>query len=590
MQTLADVLQGVQIAAFVALAAVCFRQWRSRRDEPAFWALLTFGLLAAVAASGPVTNAVAGDDPPEWLDKLVIALILLFPYFLFRFGASFGWPSRRVELAALALTAAVVVWTAVLPTIPGEGEARPRSFAIFIVAILVQWSALSLWVALRLWRAGRQQPTVVRYRMRILAAAAIGLSLVLVLAGVESESPPAWVEVVNSLLVLGVVVLFFAGFAPPRSLRKSWREPEEEILRRSVDDLLTAESPEAVLRSVLPQMAAMVGADAVALKDETGAVVGSHGVTPGLEAELDVEPSQSVGLFAGRRATVIELPATSGTVIVWTGPYAPFFGSAEFELLRSLGTFAQLALERSGVHAQEREARLALQQADEMKTQFVALASHELRAPAGVIHGIAQTLFLRADELQGEQLDALRRTLYEQTERMRRLVDQLLDLSRLEADAVRIDPQPFWVRNRIEEIVLMVGSEREHDMQIEVPPDLEAVADPDAFDRIVSNLIVNAFRYGAPPVRVRAEQRDRHFRVTVEDQGRGVPAEFVPRLFERFSRSEAAREEKGGAGLGLAIAKSFAHAHGGDLLYYDADPHGARFELVLPRPQGTPGQ
>jgi signal transduction histidine kinase len=588
MQTLADVLQGVQIAAFLALAAVCFRQWRARRDEPAFWALLTFGLLGAVAASGPVTNALA-DDPPEWLDKLVIALILLFPYFLFRFAASFGWPSRRVELAALALTAAVIVWTAVLPTIPGEGEPRPRSFVIFIVALLVQWSALSLWVALRLWWAGRQQPTVVRYRMRTLAAAAIGLSLVLILAGVESEDPPAWVDVVNSLLVLAIVLLFFVGFAPPRSLRKSWREPEEEMLRRSVDALLTAESPEAVLKSVLPQMAAMVGADAVALKDETGVVVGSHGLTPELEAGLDAEPAQRVGLFAGPRATVVELPATSGTVTVWTTPYAPFFGSSEFELLRTLGTFAQLALERSEVHAQEREARLALQQADEMKTQFVALASHELRAPAGVIHGIAQTLFLRGDELQGEQLAALQRTLYEQTERMRRLVDQLLDLSRLEADAVRIVPQPFWVRNRVEEIVLMVGSEREHELQIDVPPDLEAVADPDAFDRIVSNLIVNAFRYGAPPVRVHAEQRDRHFRVSVEDRGRGVPAEFVPLLFDRFSRSDAAREEKGGAGLGLAIAKSYAHAHGGDLLYHDADPQGARFELVLPRAQTAPG-
>ena len=590
METLADVLQYVQIAAFVALAAVCFRQWRARRDEPAFWALLTFGLLGAVVASGPVTTALAGDDPPEWLDKLVIALILLVPYLLFRFAASFGWPSRRVELAALALTAAVVVWTAVLPTVPQEGEPRPDSFVIFIFALLVQWSALSLWVALRLWRAGRGQPTVVRYRMRTLAAAAVGLSLVLILAGVESEDPPAWVDVVNSLLVLAVVLLFFVGFAPPRALRKSWRDPEEEMLRRSVDDLLTAESPEAVLSSVLPQMAAMVGAEAVALTDESGAVVGSHGVSPELEAELDAAPAQGVGLIARPRATVIDLPATSGTVIVWTTPYAPFFGSAEFELLRSLGTFAQLALERSGVHAQEREARLALQQADEMKTQFVALASHELRAPAGVIHGIAQTLFLRADELQGEQLHALRRTLYEQTERMRRLVDQLLDLSRLEADAVRIDPQPFWVRNRVEEIVLMVGSEREHDMQIDVAPDLEAVADPEAFDRIVSNLIVNAFRYGAPPVRVHAEQRDRHFRVTVEDRGRGVPTEFVPLLFDRFSRSETAREEKGGAGLGLAIAKSYAHAHGGDLIYHDAEPHGARFELVLPRSQGTADQ
>jgi signal transduction histidine kinase len=109
------------------------------------------------------------------------------------------------------------------------------------------------------------------------------------------------------------------------------------------------------------------------------------------------------------------------------------------------------------------------------------------------------------------------------------------------------------------------------------------VADPTAFDRIVSNLIVNALRYGALPIRIVAAQPDRHFRLAVEDSGDGVPAEFVPQLFERFTRSAASRAKRTeGAGLGLAIARSYAHAQGGELLYTDADPHGARFELVLP--------
>jgi signal transduction histidine kinase len=81
---------------------------------------------------------------------------------------------------------------------------------------------------------------------------------------------------------------------------------------------------------------------------------------------------------------------------------------------------------------------------------------------------------------------------------------------------------------------------------------------------------------------VRAEQTDRHFRLTVEDRGHGVVAEFVPDLFERFTRAENTRSTPGGTGLGLAIARSYARAHGGDLLYEDAAPHGARFRLVLP--------
>ena len=95
---------------------------------------------------------------------------------------------------------------------------------------------------------------------------------------------------------------------------------------------------------------------------------------------------------------------------------------------------------------------------------------------------------------------------------------------------------------------------------------------------------MNASRYGEAPIEVSAEQKDRHFRLSVSDHGRGVPAEFVPELFERFTRSGSSRRERTeGAGLGLAIAKSFAQAHGGDLLYEDVRPHGARFELVLPR-------
>ena len=94
------------------------------------------------------------------------------------------------------------------------------------------------------------------------------------------------------------------------------------------------------------------------------------------------------------------------------------------------------------------------------------------------------------------------------------------------------------------------------------------------------------FRLCLPQVRTPLQQiraqSDRHFRLSVEDSGLGVPREFVPDLFERFTRSEVSRRNVIGTGLGLAIARSYARAHGGDLFYEDADPHGARFQLVLP--------
>jgi signal transduction histidine kinase len=227
----------------------------------------------------------------------------------------------------------------------------------------------------------------------------------------------------------------------------------------------------------------------------------------------------------------------------------------------------------------------ALEQAhrlSQLKTQFVALAAHELRAPAAAIHGVTVTLRERGDDLREEQVELLQGTLYEQADRMRRLVDQLLDLSKLESDAIEISPVRIRVRERIEEILRQVAPQQLDDVSVEVDPELEPVVDPAALERILSNLIANAFRYGRPPVRVAAHQLDTHFRLWVEDRGDGVDPEFAPRLFDRFTRGTPTGD--GGAGLGLAIAQSYAQAQGGRLLYEDAEPGGARFQLVLPSP------
>jgi signal transduction histidine kinase len=142
------------------------------------------------------------------------------------------------------------------------------------------------------------------------------------------------------------------------------------------------------------------------------------------------------------------------------------------------------------------------------------------------------------------------------------------------------------VRARVEELLDSLAGDRAAEVTVEIPAELEVFADAHAFDRVVGNLVANALRYGASPVTVSAEQRDRHFRVVVEDRGPGVPAEFVPSLFERFAREDQSRDLAAGTGLGLAIARSYARAQRGELLYEPASPCGARFELVLPREAG----
>jgi hypothetical protein len=242
-------------------------------------------------------------------------------------------------------------------------------------------------------------------------------------------------------------------------------------------------------------------------------------------------------------------------------------------LLSTLGTIISAFLEQTVAHDD-------LQLAGEFKSDFISLASHELRTPTAAVCGIATTLHQRGDTLTADQRRGLSQVLYEQGLRLHRLVDQLLDLSRLEGASLRISPSSLAVLERTQEIVHGIAGERRDEIEIRIDPALIMEADGVAFDRIVSNLIVNALRYGQTPIAVSASARDRHFRLTVEDSGPGVPEDLQPQLFERFTRGD--NVTKSGAGLGLSIARSYAHAHGGELLYADATPHGARFELVVP--------
>jgi two-component system sensor histidine kinase KdpD len=330
-------------------------------------------------------------------------------------------------------------------------------------------------------------------------------------------------------------------------------------------DLVTlATSQEEIAQRVLGPMAEIVGARAIEIYNEEGREIGSYG--------SETERVEDAQMFE------FDLPL--GKLTVHASPYAPFFGSEELRVLEVLASFTGIALDRVRLFQQEHEVRLALERADEVKTNFIALASHELRTPVTTIHGLASTLNKAGDRLSTEQIHELRAALERQAERMTKLVEQLLDLSRLDAEAINISPERFKLRPRIEEIVATAAAERADYVEIRVPAELETAADPSALDRIVSNLVTNAIRYGMPPVIVKAWQSDRHLRVAVEDRGEGVPPQFVPDLFERFTRARG--ERVGGTGLGLAIARSYARAHDGDLVYEDAEPHGARFNLVLP--------
>jgi signal transduction histidine kinase len=243
------------------------------------------------------------------------------------------------------------------------------------------------------------------------------------------------------------------------------------------------------------------------------------------------------------------------------------------DALAAVGVIAGTQLE----HALVRE---ETQGRDTLKSEFIALAAHELRNPFASIYGISVTLDERGGELSGSERLTLHRALREQTTRMQNLVGQLLDLSRLDLGAIQISPEPVRLLPKVEELVRTLVDARPNAVTIAVPRELEAVVDPAALDRMLSNLVANSLQHGEPPVTISAERQDRHLRLSVEDRGGGVGGEFVPRLFDRFARESVGRRD--GCGLGLAIAQAYARAHGGEIVYEPAVPHGARFEVVIP--------
>jgi two-component system phosphate regulon sensor histidine kinase PhoR len=227
------------------------------------------------------------------------------------------------------------------------------------------------------------------------------------------------------------------------------------------------------------------------------------------------------------------------------------------------------------------------QRLEAMRRDFVAQISHELRTPVAAIQGYAETLLSgRPDEAtRAEFLEVIHR----QARRMGRLVADLLRLAELEARPAAQVREERVELARVAAHVLETVRDRAAEAGVtitaDVPPGLAARSDPDDLEQVLENLVDNAVRYGARPGQVRITARDVEGRVrlTVEDDGAGIPADDLGRVFERFYRVDPARSRKlGGTGLGLAIVQRLVTALRGTVRA-ESDPGcGARFVVELP--------
>lgn len=224
-----------------------------------------------------------------------------------------------------------------------------------------------------------------------------------------------------------------------------------------------------------------------------------------------------------------------------------------------------------------------LGETDRLRRDLVANVSHELRTPIAALQVHLENLVDGVEAADPETL----RTMLQQTVRLGRLVQQLLDLSRLEAGVVPLDVRSFDVSSMLRGAVNETRLSRSSaTISIDVDPtDLRLVGDSERLHQVIANLVENALRYsprdGRVDVRARRAGGDVVFEVT--DDGPGIAAADAERVFERFYRADAARSSQhGGAGLGLAIARWVVDLHGGAIKAEPREPHGCRMIVALP--------
>ena len=226
-----------------------------------------------------------------------------------------------------------------------------------------------------------------------------------------------------------------------------------------------------------------------------------------------------------------------------------------------------------------------LKDVDRMRRDLVANVSHELRTPLGALQALLENL---ADGVEPPDPAALR-TALAQTERLGRLVTQLLDLSKLESGGLELQPVSFGVRELLEQAARECElGDRPVRLRVCVEPgDLETTGDPERLHQVVANLLDNAVRHSPPEGRVWLSAHaatNGHTTIVVSDEGPGIPSEEAERVFERFHRTDAARATRdGGNGLGLAIARWIVDAHGGAIRAETREPSGCRMVVELPR-------
>ncbi|MEL6874086.1 MAG: ATP-binding protein [Pseudomonadota bacterium] len=370
--------------------------------------------------------------------------------------------------------------------------------------------------------------------------------------------------------VMGLAAIAVVALHRPRDVL-----PDPAALDRQRKQILfqgRAEAYQDVINPITDPILLVRNAKVAAANPAAEAVLGNHIV--GEDDRIAIRHPAAADRLANPNAT------HSGEPILLVG-----VGSAEQRWeLRIHGLQDGLKL----VQLSDQSSRYA---AERMRTDFVANASHELRTPLAAIKGFLETL---QDPAAGKDDDTRARFLkimYEEADRMQRLVGDLMSLSRIEAEKFQLPEEPLDLEKLIEDVrrfYLESRGRKESDFQVDLPNDLPMIrGDRSQLSQLLHNLVSNAYKYGrkGAPVSVSVEpnRSGSMLKLSVTDQGEGISVDHIPRLTERFYRIDKGRSKAiGGTGLGLAIVKHITERHGGRMEINSELGVGTTVSVFLP--------
>ena len=355
------------------------------------------------------------------------------------------------------------------------------------------------------------------------------------------------------------------------------------------------------------QIASMLKLNVVFLlpDDKTGKLEIRAGYPP--EDELDAQDMAAAswcwekGKSAGRNSDTLPgakrlfLPMRTGKGLVGIVGLLKegervFFTPDERRLLDALIDQTAIAIERAELVEKVDEAQVHAE-ADKLRMAMLSSLSHDLRTPLASILGAATTLAGNHALYDANQTNELLATIREESERLDRFVGNLLDMSRLEAGALKQHREPVDLEDVVDAAMrraapLSYGRHVEKKLASDLPPIL---GDTVLLEQAVFNVLDNALKYGAAdraPIVISVSRENDTLRLTIADTGPGIPADEIERIFEKFHRAEAADRRIAGTGLGLAVARGFTEAMGGTLIAANRPEGGAIFTFAFPVAKG----